>query len=139
MHSLSAGRIYDVAMQVTKGRFQSMEVGDSEVRWLFVEVYGWMRIGVEMHDAMPRCVRHVHVGLKICCEGIGWRLGWCGRTSDAVEERGRVSGPISIESRTPFAKSKAGMRTLTLLRLRAGCWGVLIVKLGGVDHDALLV
>jgi hypothetical protein len=48
-----------------------MEVGDSEMRWLFVEVYGWMRLGVEMHDAMPRCVRHVHVGLKICCEGIG--------------------------------------------------------------------
>jgi hypothetical protein len=47
-----------------------MKVGDSEVRWLFVEVYGWMRIGIEMHDAMPRCVRHVHVGLKICCEGL---------------------------------------------------------------------
>jgi hypothetical protein len=31
------------------------------------------------------------------------------------------------------------MRTLTLLRLRAECWGVLGVKLGGVDHDALLV
>jgi hypothetical protein len=92
-----------------------------------------------MHDAMPRCVRHVHVGLKICCEVIGWRLGWCGRTSDAVEERGKFFKPISIVSHTPCAKSKASMRTLILLRLRAGCWGVLIVKLGGVDHDALLV